>query len=243
MNNTLESTSFLSDGLKLMGFLTSPSDKKKFPGVLFIHGGGRYTENLYASWQAYLLERGYASFSFYCRGVGTSEGIFEDGSLTNRLKDAEAAYRCFISSGVVDQNRICVAGSSMGAHVAVRLIEQFPKIKAVFLQSAAAYSIKAESLRLNESFTNEIRNNNQYEKSPVFSILNQYTGALYVVYGEHDSVIPDAVKELYNRSIQRGEYRILKHGTHKLLRPESALEFEAREELYSTSVNFLQKYL
>jgi alpha/beta superfamily hydrolase len=240
MINSSKIITFLSENFKLTGFLAYPKLEKSVPSVLFIHGGGKYTENLYVSWQTYLSDNGYASLSFYCRGVGTSEGNFEDGSLVNRLKDAFAARTAFIKTGIVDPKRICFYGSSMGAHVAVRMIEKFPETKLLILQSAAAYSKNAEVLPLNEQFTNEIRKN-EYFNSPIFPILKKYQGATHVVYGENDLVIPNDVKDLFYKSINIGEYQIIKNGTHKLLRPINELEFKARDELYSSCVKFLNQ--
>lgn len=242
MDNKSVTITFLSDNLKLTGFLSYPKSKNLLPGVLFIHGGGRYTENLYASWQTYLCKHGYASMSFYCRGVGTSSGNFEDGSLSNRLKDAIAARSAFINTGIIDPEKLCFYGSSMGAHIAVRMVEKYPRTKKLILQSAAAYSRTAEDLPLNDQFTNEIRKNN-FRNSPVFPILKQYKGGTYIVYGENDTVIPKEVKELFRKSINIGEYQIIKNGVHKLLRPGNEPELKSRNVLYSSCVNFLDRYL
>jgi dienelactone hydrolase len=240
MTNQSRSVSFVSCGLTLTGFLTHPDRGVNFPSVLFIHGGGKYSENLYKSWQEYLSNNGFASLSFYCRGVGSSMGEFSDGGLMNRLSDAMAAYDFLRESGISDPKRICIYGSSMGAHVAVRLVEKYPDIKAIILQSAAAYSLRAEKLSLNEEFTAEIRNNQRFDESPVFSILERFKGVAFVVYGEDDSLIPKPVKELFRGSINIGSFTIIKGGTHKLLRPSNDVEMNARNELYRKGVDFLK---
>lgn len=61
-----------------------------------------------------MAQNGYVSFSFDTRGVGGSSGRFEEGSLKNRLTDAQAAYDKL--SKFVDN--IIVIGRSMGGHVA-----------------------------------------------------------------------------------------------------------------------------
>ena len=60
-----EQTSFLSEGLKLEGFLYSPKPKNAYFGVLFIHGGDNYLDNRYGVWQKYLAERGFSSFEIH----------------------------------------------------------------------------------------------------------------------------------------------------------------------------------
>jgi pimeloyl-ACP methyl ester carboxylesterase len=233
----------ISDNLKLTGYLSYPSSGTNFPGVLFIHGGGKYTDNLYSDWQSYLGKRGFASLFFYCRGVGVSEGDFTDSSLVNRLSDAIAAYNYFINSGIVDPNRICVYGSSMGGHVAVRLIEKYPRIKTLVLQSAAAYSVKAEKLQLTSQFTQEITRSNSWSESVVFDMLKTYSGKTLIIYGEKDEVIPDGIKNKFKEMINHNNFIILKNGTHRLLRPETDAEKKANLKMFHKVSLFLKNNL
>ncbi|MBI4058282.1 hypothetical protein HY408_00775 [Candidatus Gottesmanbacteria bacterium] len=170
MSCTSKVITFDSDGYKLTGFHSYPITKTLLPGVLFIHGGGKYTNNLYESWQEYLCLHGYASLSFFSRGVGNSEGSFEKGSLSHRLTDTLTAYNAYITSGIVDPDRIGI-------------------------------------------------------------------------YWEYDLVIPDEIKGLFRDSIRTGKFRLIKNGTHKLLRPMNQPELKARAELYSSTVHFLNRYL
>jgi dipeptidyl aminopeptidase/acylaminoacyl peptidase len=234
---------FISDTIQLTGYLTYPDVNQKLPGVLFVHGGGKYADNLYAEWQVYLGTHGYASLFFYCRGVGTSEGDFTDSSLNHRLTDTSAAYDYFIQSGKVDPQKICVYGSSMGGHVALRLVEKIPQIQAVVLQSAAAYALTAESLPLNSEFTQEIQKPNSWSNSLVFEILQKYSGKTLVVYGEKDEVIPDGVKIKFQEIVGQFNYVTLANGTHRLLRPETANEKKAHAEMFEKVLFFLYQNL
>lgn len=234
---------FYSDGNKLQGDLYHPLKTKKSPGILFLHGGKNLMTNRFEEWQKFLCVSGYASLSFHFRGAGKSEGRFEDGSLKNRLIDAFAAFEVFKKLDVIDANNIALEGSSMGAHIAIRLIEKIPSIKALILQSAAAYGIEAEDKNLNNSFKAVITKENNWFSSPIFKILKDYTGKVLIIYGELDNVIPLDVMRRYRASIKKGNYVIIKSGKHTLLRPQNKEEIQARSELFKQSLRFLNQYL
>jgi dienelactone hydrolase len=229
----------ISDRLKLAGTLVYPERTGLFPAVLFIHGGGRYSENLYREWQHYLAENNIASLSFFHRGVGTSEGIFSDSSLNNRLKDAEAAYDYLAGCSRININNISIYGSSMGGHVAVRFVQKHPEINSLILQSAAAYSLQSEMLPLNDLFKAEISKTDSWLNSPVFEIIGKFPGNCLAVYGENDAVIPEGIKFKYKNSIQKGSFITIKNGQHTLLRPVSDPEKQARRELFRTVRDFI----
>jgi len=239
-----KAVNFQSDGLTLRGSLVYPLPKNGYYGVLFVHGGGLYYPvDFYAAWQEYLGARGYSSFSFFGRGVAPSEGNFSDSSLNNRLKDAQAALEFFKNSGLVDQKVIAVYASSMGGHVAVRLLEKHKEIKALILQSAAAYGKALESLSLGTEFTEAVRKPESWRDSPVFKILANYRYPVKVVYGKADSVIPSEVQQKYCQSARKTTREILLGGGHALLRPKTAAEKRALEKLYLGTVDFLNKNL
>lgn len=235
---------FFSDGRKLAGTLYAPSKGSVTPAVLFIHGAGKANRTRYFPWQEYLAKKGFSSFSFDVRGVGESEGNFEEGSLNNRLIDAQNALKTFIKTGFVDPRRLGIGGNSMGAHVAVRLIEKNPEIKAIMLGCAAAYGIEAEGKQLNEEFTWVIRKPDSWKTSPVFPILNSYKGKVFILYGEEEEVIPHEVeKNFLDIAKTKGEAYLLPHIGHKLLQPENEQQKQAVEKLFTLSSAFLEKYL
>lgn len=231
---------FQSEGYRLKGLLCYPKGKKISPGVLFIHGGGRYVKNHYLDWQGYLCAHGIASFAYFSRGVGESEGIFKEGSLENRVIDAISAYRVFAGSGKVDDGRICVSGSSMGAHVALKMLEKIPTIKALILQSAAAYSKQAFRVPFNFRFSQLIRKKKSWDSTDIFAILDKFQGEVMVVYGEKDRVIPMALQSKYQKRASKRFLISFNDIGHRILQPESQAEAIARKELFRRSAQFLK---
>ncbi len=228
---------FPSDNLKISGNLVLPDGNKPFPAVLFLHGGGRVLSGRFAPWQQSLAGYGFASLFFSFRGCEKSEGIFEDGTLENRLRDASSAYRFLLSDKLINPHALFIAGASMGGHVASKLATIFPETKGLLLYSAAAYGKPAENLPLNEKFTGEIRKTESWKNSPAFSALSRYPGKIHVVYGSLDRVIPIGVKEMYKK-LSHNHYTEIDGATHTILIVKTVQEKRCRDELFRISGEF-----
>lgn len=230
---------FQSDSLSLSGILTIP--KAPSVGVLFLHGGGQSDKTRYTFLQSYFENHGIASFAFDFRGCGTSEGEFQSGSLTNRRRDALAAFEFFKRQTLLLDQDMYLWGSSMGAHVACRVVDDFPNIKGLILQSPAAYGAGTESLELNETFTEKIQRENSWIDSPVFTSLDSYKGKLLVVYGERDDVVPKGVLKRYKQICEQkgGRIVMLRGGAHRLLSPQTEAQKLALVELAKSAVSFM----
>lgn len=228
---------FASDGYLLSATVIRPPGNKICPAVLFIHGGGLSIQDRHTPWLKYLARRGFVTLSFHSRGVDKSEGSFEDATLANRLRDAECALRFLEGIPKADVKNINIVASSMGAHVACRLIEKYPHIHKVLLQSAAAYNINAENKKLNHEFTSVIRKKNSWMGSPAFDALRKFRGKIMMVYGDRDTVIPEGVKKIYSSIVGEKGYVILE-GSHRLLSPQNDAEKKIRDELFRLSSFF-----
>src|SRR5258708_3018073 len=145
---------FTSDNQSLSGKLIIPKVHKN-TGVLILHGGGKSNKERFLKLQEFLVINDYTSLPFNFRGVGESTGKYEEGSLINRLHDAESAYDEL--SKYVDQ--IILIGCSMGGHVATMLTETRDIHKLILLYMAT-YAKEAEDKPLNEEFTEILRTEN-----------------------------------------------------------------------------------
>lgn len=230
---------FLSDSVTLSGRLSAPQSYKT--GVLFLHGGGRSNSSRYTFLQSYFGERNIASFSFDFRGCGKSEGNFSDGSLTNRRVDVISALQFFKKQVSLEDQDTYLWGSSMGAHVACRVVDDFPDIKGLILQSPAAYGADAESLNLDETFTALIQRENNWTDSPAFTSLKEYHGRILVVYGKQDDVVPEEVQQRYKQICrQKGGRVVMLHGgVHRLLSPQTESQKHALIELARSATSFI----
>lgn len=224
--------------LSLSGVIYLPPKFSK--GVVFIHGGGRFNLERYAFLQHYFELHSIASLVFDCRGCGLSDGVFEESSLRNRMNDAEAALTYFQNLTSLPIQNIYVWGSSMGAHIASRLIDTNPQIAGVILQSGAAYGLEAEHLPMNEEFSAFIRKPDSWKNSPAFSTLEKFKGKLLVVYGADDALIPEGVKEHYRQLCKsQDDFIELEGGIHTLLRPQNERQKKALVKLAEVAVKFI----
>ena len=117
-----ESATFVSDGLKLRGTLSVPSEG--VPCVVALHGLlGDKDEGIWPIISSRLYDEGYACFRFNFRSCGSgdekSEGRFEDITLSKRIRDFEKALDFLEKGAVVDMDRIGVVGSSVGGMTAI----------------------------------------------------------------------------------------------------------------------------
>ena len=116
---------FTSDGLKLVGTLALPADLEgPVPAVLLLPGSGPVDrdENMpglkldFLKAVAHrLAQAGIGSFRYDKRGVGESEGLFSQASMTDLLNDARAALEFLKAREEVDPERVFILGHSEGA--------------------------------------------------------------------------------------------------------------------------------
>jgi alpha/beta superfamily hydrolase len=109
--------SFSSGGLVLEGILAVPEGAGLFPAVIVCHPhplyGGSMDNNVVNSLSETLTQASVVSLKFNFRGVGGSQGEFDQG--IGERKDVEAAISFISAVKEVDLERIGLAGYSAGA--------------------------------------------------------------------------------------------------------------------------------
>ena len=115
---------FTSDGLRLAGALERTAGSR---GVIIAHphplyGGDMDNPVVLAIQQAY-LHQGFSTLRFNFRGVGASEGRFDNG--VGERTDVQAALACAAGLGMTD---IDLAGYSFGAWVNAGVSEGFQRM-------------------------------------------------------------------------------------------------------------------
>ena len=118
-----EDVTFVSDGLKLSGRLTLPSDYnkgEKRAAVIVLHGFGSNKNSGNVSIPCEMLsKRGYVTLGFDMRGCGDSEGEKGRVICLEQVADTQSAISFLQTRAEVDPKRIGLLGSSFGAAVAV----------------------------------------------------------------------------------------------------------------------------
>jgi fermentation-respiration switch protein FrsA (DUF1100 family) len=93
-----------------------PADKEARPAVVVLHGAGSCKEN-HADFARVATGQGYVALTFDNRGHGETEG--ELGPRT--VADIGRLVRFLAERPEVDEQRICLRGSSMGALLAIHV--------------------------------------------------------------------------------------------------------------------------
>jgi alpha/beta superfamily hydrolase len=124
---------FLSDDLLLEGILHTPPVAGPFPAVIICHPhplyGGTMDNNVVCALTETLTQASFVSFRFNFRGVGGSQGEFDQGM--GEQADVEAAISFVGKLEDVDQQRIGLAGYSAGAGFALPVGSDDARIKAL----------------------------------------------------------------------------------------------------------------
>lgn len=236
--NKIKEINILSNTLNLHGVLVKPVTSEGI-GVLFLHGGGHADAKRYKDVQTYLANQGIISLAFSFRGCGNSEGEMTNSTLNDRLIDAESALQGFIKNTGLPENKICIWGSSMGGHIACRLISKHLKIKGLILQSAAAYGLEAESQPFGPDFTEIINKPDNWMSSGAFTDLKKYSNYTLIIYGVDDKVIPEGVKKSYRESASQPQFHEIQGYGHPMLKPSSNAEQKAWLEMLNLATKFI----
>jgi alpha/beta superfamily hydrolase len=125
--------------LQLEGVCYYPDGNEKFPGVVLCHPhpqyGGSMNNNVIMALATALLPKGIIAFMFNFRGVGKSQGSFNNG--IGEQEDVKAAVDWLTSQPEVDNDSIGVAGYSFGASVALPEACHDARVRALALISPA----------------------------------------------------------------------------------------------------------
>ena len=105
----------------IQGKLFAPGERRYFPGVVICHPhsmmGGNMDNNVVLGICSVLVERGYVCLIFNFRGVGRSQGTFDEG--IGEIDDTLAAMSFLSSVKNIEPSQIFLVGYSFGAGVAM----------------------------------------------------------------------------------------------------------------------------
>ncbi|MBI2856384.1 MAG: dienelactone hydrolase family protein [Chloroflexi bacterium] len=163
-----QSIAFRGRGIALDGIVTLPQGAPgPFPGVVLCHSHPMFGESMASAVMQALAQaldsQRMATLRFNFRGVGGSEGTFDQGK--GEQEDLKAALDTFRKWPGVDKNRLGVAGISFGAVVALDAIPKAKGILALALISPTASAV----LR---------------------SRIGRFKGAKLILVGEQDHLAP-----------------------------------------------------
>ena len=133
-----ERIQYLSDGLKVVGYIWKPkeSEGKKFPLIIFNRGGNRERSKL-EPWMAGgfydFVSNGFVVIGSQYRGVDGGEGKEEYGGAD--LRDVLNLFPLARSLGYVDMNNVFMFGNSRGGMMTYLALKQNVPINAAAVMS------------------------------------------------------------------------------------------------------------
>lgn len=156
------------------------------------HGGTMSNKVVYALYQSF-VRRGFSALRFNFRGVGRSQGVFDNGQ--GELSDAATALD-WMQSHNPNARSCWIGGFSFGAWVAMQLMMRRPEISG-FISVAPPANIHD------------------------FSFLAPCPASGMIVHGDKDDIVPIVSVEKLAQKLKKQknieiDYRVLKGGDHFL---------------------------
>ena len=142
-----EDVTFTSaDGVKLAGLLSLPSASLPAPAFMRLHGSEPGTRDNFGAKQMahYMISQGFAILNYDKRGVGDSEGLYQEAPTDSNLKkhadDAAAGAEYLASRPEIDAKRIGLIGSSQAGWVIPLAAAQSEQISSFVILSGPVTS-------------------------------------------------------------------------------------------------------
>ena len=187
---------FKSNGLKIEGLINESQTRN---GVVVTHPhplyGGEMHNNVVESVVRAYGEKGYTTLRFNFRGVGRSEGVYDNG--TGEQEDVRAAV-AFL--GGLGKTSIDLAGYSFGAWVNAKCIESLTDVKRMIMVSPPVNFLD-------------------------FSFLKRCAKIRLVIAGSEDDIAPPAmIKDMIPLWNGEAKFDIIQRADHFYLGKTSEIE-------------------
>jgi len=232
-----ESVSFKSEGQRVAGILHLP-DEPNPPCVIASHGLLSSKESTkYIALGEQLSRTGVALLRFDFRGIGESDGRWEDDTVSRRIADLKSAIR-FVRSDARFRNRIGLLGSSLGGYVTLIVASSDKEIKASVIWATPFHLDGLEQNQdvegmppLGNVFFEDLP---RHRLSPLLPKVSK----CMVVHGEADELVPvDQAWEIFQGLGSPKEIHVIESADHRLTQPSH------RERAMDLSAEWFRKFL
>ena len=224
---------YLSDGLKVVGFLLKPKgESSKYPVMIFNRGGNREFGKItkkYLKYLSYLSSNNYVVLASQYRGNDGGQGREEFGG-----KDVNDVLNLIImakSLSFVEQDKIVMLGSSRGGMMTYLAIKNGAKIKTAAVVGGLTDLVQWDQERksIGEKVLEQLifpHNREEYKKRSAYCWPERINVPILILHGEDDwRVKVSQAKKLSKKLTELGkvhELVIFPKGDHALRshRPE-----------------------
>lgn len=187
----------------LAGTITYPKGEGPFPAVILVSGSGPQDRNeeilehkpfwIIAD---YLTKQGFAVLRYDDRGTAKSKGNFNSATSVELSQDAESALDFLKTNTKINTSKICVAGHSEGAMIAVMLAARRKDIHSIALLAGPGIP-GGELLLLQQYLINKV--NGISEKTS--KSIQRYNSKIYDIVHEQSSL--DVAKPILEKKIRK----------------------------------------
>ncbi len=192
------------DGVEIEGYITTPlnsAKNAKLPAIIFPHGGPMARD--YAGfdyWSELFANRGYLVFQPNFRGSSGYGYEFEMASVKGwglaMQDDLQDATHWLIKQGLVDANKVCIAGASYGGYAALMAaVKHSDTFKCA--ASFAGVTDLEQIVRDAKAFSNKKivqkqigTNSEQLEATSPVNFANKIKIPILLIHGTDDQVVP-----------------------------------------------------
>ncbi|MEJ7736126.1 MAG: prolyl oligopeptidase family serine peptidase [Chitinophagaceae bacterium] len=242
---------YLSDGLKVKGYLAVPKKEGKYSCIIYNRGGfgefGKITDESFLRDLGQVSSKGYVIIASQYRGNDSGEGKDEFGG--KDLNDVLNLIPLLNHITRADTSRIGMFGSSRGGMMTYRTLTRTTKIKAAVVKSGLADLIKWLETRPEMDTTiyaplipgyAKNKTATLKERSAVYFAENiNRTTPILILQGTADWRVPtnqvlDLVNKLYQLK-QPVRFILYEGGQHSLI--------EHRDNYYTQIINWFDTYL
>jgi hypothetical protein len=228
---------------KIFNIFTEPKISKK--KVIIMNHGFRSSSigpaRTFVNFEKLLLKNGFSVFRFDQPNSGNSEGDYIDSSFKEWVDTTSYFANKFLEKGF----KVCLFGQSMGATTAmVATLKKDLKgnIPCIILWVPGPVSdfnkstneiYEEEGQKYKGKFWKEARDSN------FFKCLDEYDGAIHLVYGEEDKYISQVLRTKVIEAVKnkKQEVMILKGQNH------SPWYFDSCQVVFTKELKFVKKYL
>lgn len=248
-----------SDGLQINGFLTIPAgaSKQSMPLIVLPHGGPEsFSDQSFYYWPFFYAARGYLVYQPNFRGSDgygynfRSAGYGEWGR--KMQDDITEGVQKLIADGIVDPDRICIAGGSYGGYAALAGATLTPDLYACAVSVNGVSNLNgmlgraSKGSGLAEDYW-EVRIGSRFRDgdaldavSPV-KLPSQAGPPILLIHGKDDTVVPlEQSRQMHNALNAAGkshEYVVLEGEDHWLSTSAT------RTEMLRTSIEFIDQHI
>lgn len=243
-----------SDGMTLAGLIDHPEGAahddpaERFPAVILCHSFTGYKEIPHLKALAEeLTDRGIVALRFdFSDCVGESDGTCEDMKLSSQIADLKDALSFLEAQGEVDEDRIGVAGHSLGGLTAILVAVDDGRPDAVVPVAAPANhesenlfqgaeidrwremghihfpTVKRGEVKIGWQFYEDLQ---QYDALDVIDSLQQ---PVRFVHGDKDEIVPlSNAEEMFERAAEPKDLHVVEGADHLFRRQEHQEEMVA----------------